>query len=200
MMPNTYRTMIGQSTSFLREKGSKFYGFAHHVASETDVKEVLAGYRKQYFDATHHCYAYVLGEMGQNVRANDDGEPNHSAGDPILGQIRSHRLTNVLVVVVRYYGGTKLGVGGLIAAYKSAAQLALDAAVVEERKITSAVTITFTYQATNEVMRQINLLDISIDQQQFDMACVVTGQIPVGNKELLLKNLEMMENVRVEFP
>src|SRR5690242_5641679 len=122
----SYQTIEKSSDSIYKEKGSRFLAFARPVSSESDVKKVLESLRKEYFDARHHCFAWILGPEKKLFRAFDDGEPNHSAGDPILGQIRSRNLTNVLVVVVRYFGGTKLGVGGLISAYKTAASDALD--------------------------------------------------------------------------
>src|SRR5690606_37233297 len=137
-MPDTYLTLKQCSQGIYKEKGSKFLTFAYPVQEEQEIKEILEGLKKQYHDARHHCYAYILGKDGQDFRANDDAEPGHSAGTPILGQIRSNNLTNVLVVVVSYFGGIKLGVGGLITAYKTAAAQAIAAneivtAIVTER-------------------------------------------------------------------
>ena len=117
---DTYFTLKGNSEGFYKEKGSKFLAFAFVISSEEDVKKIIAELKKKYYDARHHCYAYVLGNQSEKYRANDDGEPGHSAGDPILGQIRSNSLTNTLIVVVRYFVGTKLGIIGLINAYKTA--------------------------------------------------------------------------------
>jgi uncharacterized YigZ family protein len=122
----SFRTLRAPAEGIYKEKGSKFLAFAYPVETETDTKVILDALRKQYFDARHHCFAYILGADKPRFRAFDDGEPNHSAGDPILGQIRSRELTNVLVVVIRYFGGVKLGMGGLMAAYKAAAENALD--------------------------------------------------------------------------
>lgn len=129
---DTYLTISDDSEGFYKEKGSKFLSFAFPVHHEEDIKEKLDILRKKYYDARHHCYAYVLGKDKEIFRANDDGEPNHSAGDPILGQIKSNQLTNILIVVVRYFGGVKLGVGGLISAYRTAAAEAISNNVIVE--------------------------------------------------------------------
>ena len=134
-MQDSFLTIGQPAEGLYKEKGSKFIGLAFPVKTEDEVKERLEETRKTYYDARHHCYAYILGHEGTQFRANDDGEPNHSAGDPILGQIRSKELTNTLVIVVRYFGGTKLGVSGLINAYKTAAALALDNTSIEENSL-----------------------------------------------------------------
>jgi uncharacterized YigZ family protein len=131
----SYRTIQAPTEGIYKEKGSKFLAFAYPVETEADVKGHLERIKKEYFDARHHCFAYMLGADRKKFRAFDDGEPNHSAGDPILGQIRSKNITNVLVIVVRYFGGTKLGVGGLISAYKTAAEDALNRAAVIEKEV-----------------------------------------------------------------
>src|SRR5690554_2132633 len=154
-MPDTYLTLKSQSQGLYKEKGSKFLAFAYPVDNEEEIKEILETLKKQYHDARHHCYAYILGKDGQNFRANDDGEPGHSAGDPILGQIRSNNLTNTLIVVVRYFGGTKLGVGGLVTAYKTAATEAILANEIITETVTLKVNFQFDYIDMNEVMRII---------------------------------------------
>src|SRR5687767_7228782 len=151
----SYRTIQQPSEGSYKEKGSKFLGFAYPVQAEQDVKQKIAELKKEYFDARHHCYAYIIGADKMKYRAFDDGEPNHSAGDPILGQIRSKNLTNVLVVVVRYFGGVKLGVGGLISAYKMAAENALNNALVAEKDVTKAIALNYPYASTPEVMRLV---------------------------------------------
>src|SRR3954468_18127958 len=132
----SYRTLQAPVGGTYKEKGSKFLAFAYPVENEQDVKEKIELLKKTHFDARHHCFAYVLGPDKTKYRAFDDGEPNHSAGDPILGQIRSRNLTNVLVVVIRYFGGVKLGVGGLISAYRTAAEEALTKATIREKEVT----------------------------------------------------------------
>lgn len=180
-----------------KEKGSKFIALVYPVVSEEDIKEKLDLLRKQYYDARHHCYAYILGAHGQKYRANDDGEPNHSAGDPILGQIRSRDLTNTLVVVVRYFGGTKLGVSGLISAYKIAAAEALDKAGVVEVAITDVVKIWYPYEKTNEVMRLLAEFNVGILAQSFTERCELTGTIEVGFGRLLTEKVALLGDVRL---
>jgi uncharacterized YigZ family protein len=167
MEVHAYNTIQSATEGEYKEKGSKFLAYAFPVKSETDVKENLAILRKKYFDARHHCYAYVLGADKLKFRANDDGEPNHSAGDPILGQIRSKNLTNVLIVVVRYFGGVKLGVGGLITAYKTAAEEALTKAIVVSEDVTVDYSIEYDYASTPEVMRLVKDFELQIVEQKF---------------------------------
>ena len=176
-MPDTYLTLKAESQGLYKEKGSKFLAFAYPVESEQEIKEILETLKKQYHDARHHCYAYILGKDGQDFRANDDGEPGHSAGDPILGQIRSNNLTNILIVVVRYFGGTKLGVGGLITAYKTAAADAIAANEIITAVVTERVDFDFDYPDMNEVMRLTKLLDLKVINQHFDNRCSMTLEV-----------------------
>ena len=171
---DTYLTLRGESQGIYKEKGSKFLSFAYPVTDEEEIKNILGRLKKQYYDARHHCYAYVLGRDQQNFRANDDGEPTHSAGDPILGQIRSNELTNVLIVVVRYFGGIKLGIGGLIIAYRSAASEAILANTIITEVVTEKMKFTFDYQNMNDVMRLIKEDDLQIVQQDFEINCTMT--------------------------
>ncbi len=168
---DTYLTLAAPAEGNYREKGSRFLAFAAPVRTEGEVKELLEKLRKEYYDARHHCYAYVLGPAGTQYRANDAGEPNHSAGDPILGQIRSRGLTDVIVVVVRYFGGTKLGVSGLISAYRTAAAGALDAAPVVEKTVRVGLSLRFAYPATNAVMKVVKEYDLEITRQTFHTDC-----------------------------
>lgn len=170
---DTYLTIDKPAEAIYKERKSRFLAFAFPVESEEEVKDRLQELRKQYYDARHHCYAYVCGESWQHVRANDDGEPNHSAGDPILGQIRAHHLTNVLVVVVRYFGGVKLGVGGLVQAYKTAASEALAQAEVVEKIITESLHIQFDYVRLNSVMKIVKDFELEIAEQHFDNLCTM---------------------------
>lgn len=174
MKKDTYQMITTPSEGFYKEKGSKFLAFAYPVYSEEEVKACQDELRKKYYDARHHCYAFVLGPHQQTYRASDDGEPKHSAGDPILGQIRSFDLTNVLVVVVRYFGGTKLGVGGLINAYKTATAEALGVAQVEEKLVTQNLKIQFEYDQMNLVMKMIKDHELEIVQQEQAMNCTMT--------------------------
>lgn len=172
-----FLTIESSGESLYKDRGSKFLGFAFPVQSEEEVNAHLEELRKIYHDARHHCYAYILGMEDQRYRANDDGEPNHSAGDPILGQVRSAGLTNTLVVVVRYFGGTKLGVSGLIAAYKTAAEQAL--AGIPTRIIFPKVyfTLYYSYPQTTEAEKLLSEFEIEIISRNFEAACTVEGSI-----------------------
>jgi uncharacterized YigZ family protein len=168
---DTYLCIERPTEATFKEKGSKFLAFAYPVNKEEEVKNNLIALRKVYFDATHHCYAYILGYRQEKTRANDDGEPNGSAGLPILGQIRSKGLTNVLIVVVRYFGGTKLGVSGLVSAYKTAAAEALQNAELITKIIVANFEITFDYLAMNSVMKIVKEYGLQILSQDFDNQC-----------------------------
>lgn len=153
MILDSYHTLSSTGEALYTEKRSRFYAFAMHVANENEVKIYVAEFRKKYYDARHVCYAYVLGKDGEQTRVTDDGEPSGSAGKPILGQLRSSNLTYTLIVVVRYFGGIKLGTGGLSVAYKTAAAAALAAATIEEQFIKTTVSIMIPYSEVNKVMR-----------------------------------------------
>ena len=170
---DTYLTLAAPAMGIYKEKGSKFLAFAYPVNSEEDIKNYLAGLRKEYFDARHHCYAYQLGTSNntQQYRANDDGEPNHSAGDPIMGQIRSAGLTNLLVVVVRYFGGIKLGVSGLINAYRTAAAEAINSAEIIEKVEAAPLELFFNYDQMNTIMSLIKDYKLQILSQEFNTDC-----------------------------
>ncbi|HOX81477.1 MAG TPA: YigZ family protein [Chryseolinea sp.] len=189
----SYRTIQKPVKGSYKEKGSKFLAFAFPVASEVEIKENLEALRKEYFDARHHCFSWMLGPEKKHFRVSDDGEPNHSAGDPILGQIRSNDLTNVLIVVVRYFGGVKLGVGGLISAYKSAAEDALKNALIIEEEVKEKISITYDYVSTPEVMRLVKDFDLSILDQSFNEACSITFEVALKNKEDLLEKITLLQ-------
>ena len=193
----SYYTIQHAVTGTFKEKGSKFLAFAYPVNSELEIKEKLADLRKKYFDARHHCYAWVLGPGKKLFRAFDDGEPNHSAGDPILGQIRSKNLANVLLVVVRYFGGVKLGVGGLISAYKNAAADALSRASILEKDVTEKVMLRYDYAATPEVMRMIKELNLVILSQKFDDYCELEIQVNLRDAEKLMEKLSFLQAIGI---
>ena len=197
-MPDTYLTLKSESQGLYKEKGSKFLAFAYPVESEQEIKEILETLKKQYHDARHHCYAYILGKDGQDFRANDDGEPGHSAGDPILGQIRSNNLTNILIVVVRYFGGTKLGVGGLITAYKTAAADAIAANEIITAVVTERVDFDFDYPDMNEVMRLTKLLDLKVINQHFDNRCSMTLKVRQAIHPELINQLSNIPSVTIK--
>jgi len=194
MERTSYHTITRVSEGLYKEKGSKFIAVALPVKSETDVKACQEELRKKYYDARHHCYAYVLGEDYALFRANDDGEPNHSAGYPILGQIRSKDLTNTLVVVIRYFGGTKLGVSGLIHAYKTATEEALNENKIIKIPITDTVEVTFDYESTSEVMRLIKELDLKIESQKYEIDCSLVINVQVDQTEMLMKKLQLLKD------
>ena len=177
---------------FYSEKRSKFYAFAHHVETADEVKTIVDGYRKRFYDARHVCYAYMLGPERKDFRANDDGEPSSTAGKPILGQINSNELTDVLIVVVRYYGGVNLGTSGLIVAYREATADALAHAKVEERQVEAIVDYEFPYVMMNQVMRVVKDMQPRIVEQTFDNTCRLRLAIRLSEEQQLRQRLEKL--------
>lgn len=194
-----YRTLSRPGEGLYREKGSKFIAMACPVGSVEEVRDVLASVRKKYYDARHVCYAYMLGAERTEFRANDDGEPSGTAGRPILGQINSRHLTDVLVIVVRYFGGVLLGTGGLIVAYKEAAAEALDAAGMVERQVELALTICFGYAQMNEVMKRIRDHQARIIAQVIKMECTLQVLVGLEASEIMINQLEKTEGVTVDY-
>lgn len=192
---DTYFTLSNDSEGLYKEKGSKFISFAFPVSNEDEVKEKLEFLRKKFYDARHHCYAYILGKDMEIFRANDDGEPNHSAGDPILGQIRSKHLTNVLIVVVRYFGGVKLGVGGLVSAYRSAAAEAIANNVIVEAIVKQKFRLQFDYISMNDVMKIIKDYNVEMINQQFDVDCKISLMVRESLINTLNSKFENLEGV-----
>jgi uncharacterized YigZ family protein len=188
-MTDEYRTISGTSEGYYTEKRSKFLAFAHHVEDVAEVKDIVAGYRKKYYDARHVCYAYMLGAERLEFRANDDGEPSSTAGKPILGQINSNELTNILIVVVRYYGGVNLGTSGLIVAYREAASDALAHANVETRQVEEIVKYSFAYPQMNDVMRIVKDMNPRIISQTYDNTCEIVLSIRKSEAEQLKSKL-----------
>ena len=191
-MTDEYKTIAATSEGFYSEKRSKFLAFAHHVESVDDIKELIAGYRKKYYDARHVCYAYMLGAERKDFRANDDGEPSSTAGKPILGQINSQELTDILVVVVRYYGGVNLGTSGLIVAYREATADALAHAAIETRQVEEQVKYSFAYPLMNDVMRIVKEMQPRIVSQQFDNTCEIVLSIRKSEAEQLKSKLQKL--------
>ena len=190
-MNDEYLTITDKTgEGYYTDKRSKFLAFAHHVDTTDDIKALLASYRKKYYDARHVCYAYMLGPERTEFRANDDGEPSSTAGKPILGQINSRELTNVLVVVVRYYGGVNLGTGGLIVAYREAAADALANAETVSRQVEEVIDYSFSYPAMNEVMRIVKELSPRIVSQTFDNTCQIRLAIRKSMAAQLRKRLD----------
>ena len=188
-MTDEYLTISTTGEGYYTEKRSKFLAWAHHVETADEVKALIADYRKKYYDARHVCYAYMLGPARADFRANDDGEPSSTAGKPILGQINSLELTDVLVVVVRYYGGVNLGTSGLIVAYREAAALALADAKKEQRQVEEVVSYDFPYTMMNSVMRVVKDTQPRIVSQTFDNTCQIRMAIRQGEADQLRQRL-----------
>ena len=192
-MTDEYKTItktVGEG--YYTEKRSKFHAFAHHVTNVDEVKEVVAEYRKKYYDARHVCYAYMLGAERTEFRANDDGEPSSTAGKPILGQINSNELTDILIVVVRYYGGVNLGTSGLIVAYREAAADAIAHATIEQRQVEEEVVYDFPYVMMNQVMKVVKDMNPRIIAQTYDNTCQIRLGIRKSLAEQLRSRLEKL--------
>lgn len=198
-MEDTYYTISKKSEGLYKEKGSKFIAMAFHVTSEDQVKDILHQLRKDYYDARHHCYAYVLGFKGETWRANDDGEPSSTAGKPIHGQIVTRNLTNVLVVVIRYFGGTKLGVSGLIHAYKTAAFDALSNADIIVKTVNDVFDISFSFSAMNEVMKLIKDEELKVLNQKFDNQCTIKFMVRQSKSSMVLNRIEKIDSASVDY-
>ena len=191
-MLDEFKTIATTSEGFYSEKRSKFLAFAHHVESVEEIKEIIAQYRKKYYDARHVCYAYMLGPEREEFRANDDGEPSSTAGKPILGQINSNELTDILIVVVRYYGGVNLGTSGLIVAYREAAADAIAHATIETRQVEEIITYTFAYPQMNDVMRVVKEMNPRILSQTYDNTCEIRLSIRQSEAEQLRQRLSKL--------
>ena len=191
-MSDEYKTIASTSEGYYTEKRSKFLAFAHHVQTVDEVKELLAGYRMKYYDARHICYAYMLGAERLEFRANDDGEPSSTAGKPILGQINSNELTDILIVVVRYYGGVNLGTSGLIVAYREAAADAISHATIETRQVEEIVKYSFAYPQMNDVMRIVKDMNPRIISQTYDNTCEIVLSIRKSEAEQLRNRLKSL--------
>jgi uncharacterized YigZ family protein len=198
-MKDTYKTIAGPAEGLFKSKGSRFIARAFPVESVEEVKEILASLRKEYHDARHHCYAYRIGPGEGSYRVNDDGEPANSAGKPILGTIQSNSLTNVLIVVIRYFGGILLGVGGLITAYRSAAKDSLAQASIIDRTFNCRILIGFQYAAMNDVMRIIKDSKAEIVKQEFAIDCKIQVQIRIGASEGFINQLQRIDRVETQM-
>ena len=191
-MTDIYKTIAQKSEGTYTEKRSKFLAFAHPVETLDQIKELIEGYKKKYYDARHVCYAYMLGADRATFRANDDGEPSSTAGKPILGQINSKELTNILVVVIRYFGGVKLGTSGLIIAYKEATIAALSNANVIEKQVEELISYTFPYVMMNSVMKVVKELNPQIVNQTYDQTCQITLSIRRSMAPILQERLNKL--------
>ncbi|MCK0159831.1 IMPACT family protein [Allomuricauda sp. F6463D] len=194
---DVYRTVDQPSPEILyKDKKSKFYAIVHPIATEEDVKPIVDGLRKKYHTANHVCYAWQLGTSDPSYRANDDGEPNNSAGMPIYGQIQSFDVTNVLITVTRIFGGTKLGVGGLIQAYKTAAQMALENAKIATKIIKSQFRLKFEYPEMDKVMRIIKQKNLNVVSQKMELDCELIISVRLSESEEIFQIFDEMQHVK----
>jgi uncharacterized YigZ family protein len=198
-MEDTYKTISRPAEGLFKDKGSKFLSFAYPVSSEEEVREIILTLKKEHHSARHHCYAWRLGQDKLNFRANDDGEPSSTAGKPILGQIQSHNLTNILIVVVRYFGGTLLGVSGLINAYKNAALDAINQAKVIEKIIEQNLLIEFGYGVMNDVMKVFKEEKLPQIESVFDLECKISTQIRLSSLNRITDSLQQIEGLKIIF-
>lgn len=198
MDPDSYNTIEKDGEGLFKDRGSKFIARAFPVETEEQVKEILAELRKEYYDARHHCYAYRINPEGEQFRSNDDGEPSGTAGKPILNQLLSKELMNVLVVVIRYFGGTKLGVSGLINAYKTATNEALNNVSIVKRFIYRQIEIRFEYPLMNSVMKLVKEEGVEMLEQNFDLNCVIKIQVKKSGLEKIIFKLEDMREIKFD--
>ncbi len=198
-MKDSFKTIAAPSEGLFKDKGSKFFSFAFPVSNEIEIKEIIEATRKKYHDARHHCFAWMLGEEKLHFRVSDDGEPSNSAGKPILGQIQAKDLSNVIIIVVRYFGGTLLGVGGLIQAYKAAAKEALEAAHIIDKYIYRIYQFHFRYEKMNSVMKVLK--DMQIDQfdQVFEMECSLKVKVKRSVHEKFEKSFELSHDIELKY-
>lgn len=196
-MDDTYRTIRDLSEGYYTEKRSRFLSFALPVRTPDEVKTQVDAYRKKYYDARHVCWAYMLGPGRTAFRANDDGEPSSTAGKPILGQIKSNNLTDILIIVVRYFGGIELGTSGLIVAYRTAAAEAIAAAHIEERTVDETITITFEYPHLNSVMRIVKEDKPDVLAQSFELTCEMTLRIRQSRMDALKSRLLKVDSLHI---
>jgi len=196
---DTYKTLAGLSKGIYKDRGSRFLAFAYPVFSEEEIQPILLTLRKEYHDARHFCYAYRLGAEKEFFRTNDDGEPSSSAGKPILGQIVAYDLTNVLIVVVRYFGGTLLGVGGLINAYRAAAADALANARVLTKTINDIYELEFGYSSMNDVKKVIKEEKLTQVEQKFDSTCSITISVRKSRSKNVVERLGRIDGLRIRY-
>lgn len=194
-----YKTIDKPSTGQYNEKGSKFIAFAYPVNSEDQIKDLIQSLKKKYFDASHHCYAYALGLNREQFRVSDDGEPSGTAGKPILGQINSFGLTNILIIVIRYFGGTLLGTSGLAKAYRQSAEDALKHATIVEETLNSIFKISFEYKVMNQIMQLLKEEKINPLSRQIDLNCSMIISVRNSGIEKIKNNLEKIGSVKIEI-
>lgn len=199
LFSDTYLTIEKPSQAIFKDKGSKFLAFAYPVENEQQIKDFLSQLKKEHHTANHHCYAYRLGADKLNFRANDDGEPNNTAGKPILGQLQSKDLTNVLIVVVRYFGGVLLGVSGLINAYKNSAAEVIKVSSIIEKQIMFSYLINFPFDCLNDVMKILKQSGCKINEQNFDTNCNIQFNVRKAHSESCEEKLKKMEGLQIRY-
>ena len=199
LFEDTYKTIKTQSVGVFKDRGSKFIALAIPVISENEIKEKLETIRKKYYDATHHCYAYQLGFEKSAYRINDDGEPSGTAGKPIFGQILSNDLTNILIVVIRYYGGTKLGVPGLINAYKTSTALALENSEIISKIVKEIYEINYDYLAMNAVMKIIKEEKLEKLEHNFDLKCKIVFSVRKNNSKKVYEKFKSINGLLIQY-
>ena len=196
-MRDLYKTISSNTKGQFKDRGSRFIALAFHVVSEDEIKEQITLLRKEYHDARHHCFAWRLGPDMERYRINDDGEPSGSAGRPIFGQIQSRELTDILVVVIRYFGGTLLGVGGLINAYRSSTTAALDQATIIEKRVEKQMNLKFSYEAMNAVMGILKEFGLKPEQQHFDLNCSLSTRVWMRQIPAVTERIEKIEHCKI---
>ena len=195
---DSYRSIASESRGLFKDNGSRFIAHAYPVETEEEVKEIVAALKKEYYDARHHVYAYRLGYLGDKFRANDDGEPSGSSGRPVLGQIDSNGLSDILVVVVRYFGGIKLGIPGLIRAYKTATADAIANAGIVEKIASRMYRVHFGYMSMNSVMKVFKDMGLEQKNQKFDMECTMDTSVRLSQTDTFMERITDVEGCRVE--
>ena len=198
LIQDSFKSIAAESRGLFKDNGSRFIAHAYPVETEEEVKEIVAALKKEYYDARHHVYAYRLGYQGDKFRANDDGEPSGSSGRPVLGQIDSNGLSDILVVVVRYFGGIKLGIPGLIRAYKTATADAIANAEIIEKIASKMYRVHFGYMSMNSVMKVFKDMGLEQKNQSFDMECSLDTSVRLSNVETFLQRMADVEGSRVE--
>jgi uncharacterized YigZ family protein len=199
MNSDTYKTLISSSQGMYKEKGSRFISFAIPVSYQEEIKPIIDKIRKEHHEAKHHCYAYMIGHERTIWRVNDDGEPSGTAGRPIMGQINSYGLTNIIIVVSRYFGGTLLGVSGLINAYRTAAASAIQNAQLTERTVQEYYEITYPYISMNDVMRTLKEENLGQSQQSFGLECKILLNFRVSSREKIINRLSRIDGLKYRY-
>lgn len=193
-----YKTIKKASKGLFKDKGSKFLAFSHNIISKEEAKDILESYKKKYHDARHHCFAYKIGIEQTEKKASDDNEPSNSAGPPILAQIEGHNLTNIIIVVVRYFGGTLLGVGGLISAYKNAAKTAIENSEIIEKTILKNFSIEFPYSENNRVLKLLNRFNAEIINKEYSQSCLIEVGISINMTNEFINSFNKYQNISIK--